>query len=273
MLKNLVGAAALFALATLAIHNPAQAQELVVNGSTVVANALMIPMETAIETASNQQIRIVPTGSHHGVKALADGSADLAMISAPLGAVIANMNERRRDQPINGRDYVAHRVGANYVAFVLNHTNPVRSLTPDQLYDVLAGRITNWAEVGGLNMPINLMAEQPGGGTRTVVEERLAQWGDLLDTHSSMQSVPIVLLGVAREQGALGIVSLADINGTVAKLDVDEVLAQPLFLVTRGQPDSRSAAVIQAARSVSGHQDNTTSTDALAPSDVAVQQN
>jgi len=38
--------------------------------------------------------------------------------------------------------------------FVVNKDNPVDSLTQQQLRDIYSGKITNWSEVGGPNMPI-----------------------------------------------------------------------------------------------------------------------
>lgn len=229
----------------------AQAEDLVVSGSSTVGHGLMLPHEEEVEALSGVRLEINPTGSGYGIRALFNGGADMAMISAPLGAVVSNLNARDPGS-INGRELVANQVGGSRVAFVVHPHNPVKSLTAQQLYDILNGTITNWADVGGLPMPIELLAEPPGGGVRSAVEHRLAEWGDLLAVEHYVQSARLVPVAVAQVPGAFGITAQSHVNNTVALITTEEAVIQPYYLITRGQPDGRMRAVIEAARAVSG---------------------
>lgn len=242
------------------IQNPAQAQELVIEGSRTFAVTLLLPNERDVEAQSSQEIRISQSGSTHGIEALLEGHADMAMISAPLGTVVGAINEHAHggteDVKINGRELVAHEMGQSMVSFVVNPTNPVQALSQDQLYDILAGRITNWSEVGGVVMPIQILALHAGNGARAVVENKLSEWGDHLETHTFLQLEPMVVRGVAQVPGALGVVSSAHVDSSVVALATDVRLSQPLFLVTRGQPDARMQEIIQAVRMISARPGN-----------------
>lgn len=251
MLNRITGTAALFALITTGFQPSLQAQELVISGSSTVGHGLMMPHETEVETRSAVRIEVNATGSGHGIKALVNGDADMAMISAPLGSVVSNINARDPGS-INGRELVAHQVGGSQVAFIVHPSNPVRALSAQQLYDVLTGRITNWADLGGLPIPINLLAEPPGGGVRSAVEHRLSEWGDVLAVEHYVQSARLVPGAVAQVAGGFGITALSHVEGPVALVTTEEDVVQPYLLITRGQPNARARAVIEATRVVTG---------------------
>ncbi len=251
MLKKLVSPIGLLALLTIGFPQSLQAQELVISGSSTVGHGLMLEHERELESRSAVPIQVNATGSGHGIRALFNGGADMAMISAPLGAVISNLNARNPGS-IDGRELVAHQVGGNEVAFIVHPSNPVKALTAEQLYDILNGTITNWAEVGGLPMRIDLLAEPPGGGVRSAVEHRLAEWGDALAVEQYVQSARMVPMAIAQSPGGLGITALTHVSGQVAMVMTEESVVQPYILVTRGQPNGRMRAVIDAARAISG---------------------
>lgn len=246
-----ISPAGLFALLVIVSQQSVQAQELVISGSSTVGHGLMLEHEAEVETRSAVPIQVNATGSGHGIRALFNGGADMAMISAPLGAVVSNLNAREPGS-INGRELVAHQVGGNQVAFIVHPSNPVKTLTSQQLYDILNGTITSWAEVGGLPMRIDLLAEPPGGGVRSAVEYELSQWGDVLAIEHYVQSARMVPMAIAQTPAGLGITAVAHVTGQVAMMTTEETVVQPYYLVTRGQPDRRMNAVIEAARAVSG---------------------
>lgn len=49
----------------------------------------------------------------------------------------------------------------------------VADLSTEQLRDLFGGRITNWSEVGGPDLPVVLVERAPGSGTRAVFEQRV----------------------------------------------------------------------------------------------------
>ncbi len=52
------------------------------------------------------------------------------------------------------------------VAVIVHPENPVTKLTRKQVRDLFAGKITNWSEVGGANLPVHLITREEGSGTR-----------------------------------------------------------------------------------------------------------
>src|ERR1700687_2448420 len=71
----------------------ATAETLVVQGSTTFNRRVMEPHQAAIETASGQQLTVIPNKSTPGLIALVEGRAQMAMISAPLQDAIASLQK------------------------------------------------------------------------------------------------------------------------------------------------------------------------------------
>lgn len=248
MYRRLILSLSFAAVALIGIQHSAQGQILRVNGSSTVSNSVMITHESEIEALSGQLLDVQSTGSGHGITALVEGAADMAMISAPLPAVVEGLNAETPGR-IDARNLVAHEIGANHVAFVIHPSNPVRRLTSDQLYGILAGRITNWSEVGGLPMPIRIMVEAPGGGVRSVVEGNVKNHGDTFAAKAYVPYAPMIVQAVSENLDMFGIASLAHVDGTVDPLSIQEDMVQRLSLVTIGPPSQRMVAVIEATRS------------------------
>lgn len=101
-----------------------------------------------------------PSGSDRGLKNLIDGKVSLVAISRPLQT--EEVKAGVRAMPI-ARDAIAVVVGKN---------NPFQGgLTKSQLRDIYAGKITNWQEVGGSNLPIKVYNRSSDSGTQSFFQD------------------------------------------------------------------------------------------------------
>ena len=57
-------------------------------------------------------------------------------------------------------------IGVDALVFIVNEDNPVTNLTQQQLKDIYAGKITNWKEVGGEDLRIQVINRDEASGTR-----------------------------------------------------------------------------------------------------------
>ena len=62
-------------------------------------------------------------------------------------------------------------VALDALVFITHKDNPVNSLTPAQVRDIYAGRITNWKDVGGNNEKIRPFQRTKGSGCQELMEE------------------------------------------------------------------------------------------------------
>lgn len=160
--------------------------------------------------------------------ALADMQADLVLARfAPKGSAAR----------VLAQDALVPIVGPN---------NPIAQISTAQLANALAGKISNWQDIGGPDRPLILHGPQPGSDLAAALTARLGQEPKFAQTHPDLASLAA---GVAGDPWALGItgraeigparaISLIDSCGFILKptaLSVkaeDYPLTLPLFLLT-----------------------------------------
>lgn len=99
-----------------------------------------------------------------GYKAIVDGETDILFCAAPSEAQKLYANEQ-------DVDLVYVPVGLEGFVFFVNEQNPVNDLTTQQIRDIYAGNITNWADVGGNNRIINPVTRLAGSGSQTAMDK------------------------------------------------------------------------------------------------------
>src|SRR5712691_4703572 len=147
---------------------PACAETLIIQGSSGFSNEVLEPYQARIEALTGHKLSVTANTSDLGLLALLKGEADLAMISASLESMIALLRESRPDLPFHRlREF---HVAEARVAYPVNPGNPVRSVSLAELKQVLSGKIGNWRELGGLDLPIHVVSLRDGGGTKRTIE-------------------------------------------------------------------------------------------------------
>lgn len=115
---------------------------------------------------------VTSTSSGDAFTTLKSGTAEIGMAS-------------RRIKPQEARDLKAsgagnmvsprqeHIVAVDSLVVVTHPSNPVDILRKEQIRDIYSGKVTNWSEVGGDDLPITVLTRQEGSGTRSVFEDRI----------------------------------------------------------------------------------------------------
>ena len=129
--------------------------------------------------------------------------------------------------------------------FIVNPANPVKSLTADQLKDILTGKITSWKDVGGADQPIMVVTLAPGLGARAIVVMTFLGGVEITDKARVMQGLAQLPLIVAQAPNAISYGNAATITDKVAVIPGTEV-KQTLVLVTKGTPSADAKKLIEA---------------------------
>jgi phosphate transport system substrate-binding protein len=245
MLKSLIAGL----LGVVAIQASAAAEPISLNGSTTVMNAIVMPKKAEIEKLSGQTITIVGNGSQRGIADLAGGKAQIAMISAPLADEVEKLN-KLQPGAIDPAKLHAHQIGETRVAFAVHPSNGVKTLSDAQLADILAGKVTNWKEIGGTDQAIVIVAAQPGDGVRTMVETTLLKGVSLPASTRALSNAGQIVKVVAQLPGGIGLIAAASLDATVAEIKAATPITQPLILVTMGEETPAIQQIIEAATKV-----------------------
>jgi phosphate transport system substrate-binding protein len=149
----------------------ARSDSLVLQGSTTFATGVAQPFASAVEARTGHHIEIVPNKSNLGLLALFELKADLAMISTTLEREVEIL--RKSDPGLPVQSLKAFQIARTRAALVIHPDNPVRTARLQDVAKILTGKISNWKQLGGPDLPIRVVAVREGGGVLASVEARL----------------------------------------------------------------------------------------------------
>lgn len=219
-------------------------------GSTTVSEPMEQLAEKYKETVPDANIEVQGNGSSAGIKAVADGTADMGMSSREL-------SEEEKGLGLT-ETVIAH----DAIAVVVNTTNEVTNLTKEQIKDIYEGKITNWSQVGGKDENIIVVTREAGSGTRGAFEELLGllttdKASTIIDRALVSEGTGSIMATVASKENAIGYISLGYRNETVKLVEVDGVMpsaetvlaneymiSRPLLLLTSNNTSDEAKALL-----------------------------
>ncbi len=191
-------------------------QRIVIKGSTTV---LPITQKASEEyrKSNNVSISIEGSGSGNGIKALIDGTCDIANSSREM------KKEELEAAKAKGIDVKEIAVSYDMIIPVVNPSNPVKNLTMDQLKAIFSGSITNWKEVGGKDERIIVVSRDTSSGTYEYWNEKVMKKTDVSNRALLQASNGAVVSTVAVNQKAIGYIGFGYLNKSVKAVSVNGV--------------------------------------------------
>lgn len=215
-------------------------------GSSSMERYVSALAEGFMEKYPDITVTVQYTGSGAGITAVAEGSAQIGISSRYLE------NEEK------AKGVAENLVGLDGIVLCVDAENPVQGLTGQQLADIYTGKIRNWADVGGADLPVVVIGREAGSGTRHAFEELLGV-EECCTYANELDSTGAVAARVASTPGAIGYVSLDILNrkdSEIRALSLDGVrpsteniasgsyrLYRPFIMITKGALSEQDAAV------------------------------
>ena len=240
---------AVLALFVLLTSVPTRAETLELIGASTVAREIIAPLAEPFKKSTNVEIKLHAVGTGKGMIALFQGKAKAAMTSESLEDALYTTQQVAQKEGIAlsvPPNLSMTRLGQNRLMVIVHRDNPVVALTRTQIKDIFTGKIRNWKELGGDDMPIQAITSVLGNAIRTVIQRRVmdgeAYQAGIRETGIPGEAIPIV----AGEKGAVAVVSLSGWSGQFANTHAINTpeLSHPLGLVTIGPPDARMQRLI-----------------------------
>ncbi len=145
-------------------------------GSDTLVNIALAWAEAYRNVDPSVSIAVTGGGSGTGIASLINGTVDIANASRPM------KDSEIEEAQANGIDPIEHVVAIDALAIIVNLENPVSELTIEQLADIYTGRITNWRDVGGNDVPIVLLSRETNSGTHVYFLEEVVRRGEKENT-------------------------------------------------------------------------------------------
>jgi phosphate transport system substrate-binding protein len=233
------------------IAAPVLAGDIVVKGSTTVLPIAQKVAEAYMKENPDTSISISGGGSGNGIKAIIDGTTDIADSSRFI-----------KDKEValavqNGVYPVPFAVAYDCIVPIVHPSNKVTNLTLDQLKKIYKGEIKNWKEVGGPNAPIVVISRDTSSGTYEVWEHKVMKKERVYPGALLQASNGAVAQAVAKNKNAIGYIGLGYVNDTVKPLTANSIkgsaettlngtypISRPLYMFTNEWPTGDIAKFI-----------------------------
>lgn len=232
-----------FAMIGLSASADVETQKISLNGSTSMEKMVNAIKDGVVYDYPELSLEPQFTGSSAGIEAVINGKSDIGNSSREL-------KESELEQGL-----VSNVVAIDAIAIVTDIDNKTDNLTKEQLIDIYTGKIRNWKEVGGDDLPIVVIGREAGSGTRSAFEEILGLEEKCEYANEVNESGPIVAK-VRSIPGAIGYVSLDVVDDSIKTLAIDGVYAtdeaiidgsyslqRPFVMATKGTIEEQSEQV------------------------------
>ena len=219
------------------------AGNLVIKGSTTVLPIAQKVAEVYMQQNPDVKISISGGGSGNGIKALIDGSTD-----------IANASRFIKDKEValaveKGRYPVPFAVAYDCIIPVVHPSNNLKNLSLAHLKKIYMGQVKNWKEVGGPDSPVVVISRDTSSGTYEVWHNLVLKKERVFPGALLQASNGAVVQAVAKNKNAIGYIGLGYLSAEVKALKVNNItgspettlngtyaISRPLYMFTPGWP-------------------------------------
>jgi len=234
---------------------PGAAQAIENKGSDTLVNLALAWAEAYMPVHPEARISVTGGGSGTGIAAMINGTVDIANASRAMKPEEISAAEA------NGIEPVQFVVAGDAIAVVVHPSNPLESLSLQQISDIYTRKITNWSELGGEDRPIVALSRESNSGTYVYFLENVVRLGDkksdLLFSPDTllMPSSEGISTEVRQNPNAIGYDGLGyvtpdqkvlavarDASGPFVLPSIETVndgtypISRPLYMYTAGQP-------------------------------------
>ncbi len=226
-----------------------------IKGSDTMVNLGQSWAEEFMHRSPEASIAVTGGGSGTGVSAILSGTCDIAQSSRDITA------DEKAKASSTGAPIKESTVAYDGIAVIVNNDNPILQLTIDQLSDIFSGKVKNWKEVGGKDVPVLVLSRERNSGTHVFFLEHVVRRGNAKGPEEfasgalMMPSNQSIVEQVQSSEAAIGYVGLGYVTKdhrvvAVAKTAQDKFvlpnnetvlskeypIGRSLYFLTRGEP-------------------------------------
>jgi phosphate transport system substrate-binding protein len=209
------------------------AGNVVIKGSTTVLPIAQKVAEVYMKQNPDVKISISGGGSGNGIKALIDGSTDIANASRFIKSKEVALAVEK------GRYPVPFAVAYDCIIPVVHPSNNLKNLSMSQLKKIYMGKIKNWKEIGGPDSPVVVISRDTSSGTYEVWHKLVLKKERVFPGALLQASNGAVVQAVAKNKNAVGYIGLGYLSKEVKALKVNNITGSPETTLNGTYPISR----------------------------------
>jgi len=219
------------------------AGKIIIKGSTTVLPIAQKVVEAYISEHPDVKISLSGGGSGNGIKAIIDGSTDIANSSRFIKSKEVKLAHLKGVYP------VPFAVAYDSIIPVVHPSNKIDNLTLDQLKALYKGEIKNFKELGGPDLKVVAISRDTSSGTYETWAKKVMKKERVTPRAQVMASNGAIVQAVSNNKHAIGYIGIGYLNKSVKPLKVDGIegteattlnstytISRPLFMFTKGWP-------------------------------------
>jgi len=219
------------------------AGSLVIKGSTTVLPIAQKCVEAYMKENPDVKISLSGGGSSNGIKALLDGSTDIADASRFIKDKEVKMAVEKGVFP------VPFAVAYDSIIPVVHPSNNLTNISTAQLKDIYLGKIRNFKEIGGPDLKIVVCSRDTSSGTYETWEGKVMKKERVTPRAQVMASNGAIVQAVSNNKHAIGYIGIGYVSPSIRTLSVNGIvgsekttldgsfpISRPLFMFTNGWP-------------------------------------
>lgn len=218
------------------------AEELKIGAGAAPTETILKPVKTGFEKASGISLNILSNGPKQAFIELEKGTVD----AAAAGLSVDDWWALLKKEGVNTDNQAAYKsqvIGKDRVVVLTHKDNKVAELSKEQLIGIFSGKIQNWKDVGGKDMPILVIWGSLIPGTNSMFT-KVALGGsaitkDILDATTADDIKDKIKVNPE----AVGIGPAVLVDGSVWSPKTPEV-ARDITIMTKGAPSAKVQKLI-----------------------------
>lgn len=212
---------------------PVAAEEVTVSTGATFLEKVFNPVKPQL-TALGLSVRILYSSPTEALQNLEAGFAEVAGASLSVDewiTVAAAKGSTVKDRSA----LVAHLVAEEVTIVVVHASNTVTSLSKEQLQGIFSGRIQNWQEVGGPDLPVLVVWPRVDSGAIVTFRKQVMSGSNITQELLDVATINDTVDAVASNPEAISITNAAQVKTDVKKVTTAPI-KRPLTLLTKGTP-------------------------------------
>lgn len=209
----------------------AQRKPITVKGSDTMVILSQGWAEAYMNETPGVSIQVTGGGSGTGIAALINGGTDICDASRTMKDSEIEMVKKRHGQGVKEIP-----VAKDGVAIYVNESNPIQSISQEQLKAIYTGRVTNWREVGGKDETIVPYSRENNSGTYVFFKEHVLGNEDFAREIQTLPGTAAVVNAVSKDEASIGYGGIAYATG---------IRAVPVRRDDSSEPVSPSLSTVQ----------------------------
>lgn len=218
------------------------AGEVKIGGGAPPIGKAINPIKEPFQKATGITINALTYGPKFAIIDLEKDTIEAAVLFLTMEEVMG-LAKKENIEIKDPSSYQQAVIGSDNIVIIINKDNPIKSLSSEQVKDIFSGKITNWKDVGGNDMPIIIVWGKLIKGVNDLFERKIMGGQPVSKELLEVDSAVDVKQTVSSNPEAIGLASVGILDATVKALEKPGI-SVPIILYTKGKPSANIQKLI-----------------------------